>query len=49
MIYLIYTALGWPRITIHQFNDMESLQSYLRAFPPAQYVIIKGEYIDAKL
>ena len=47
MIYLIYHNGGGLHIT--GFSKMSDLKCYIKAYPPLQYVIVYGEYIESNL
>lgn len=47
MIYLIYHNGGGLRID--RFNSYADLACFIKSYPPLQYVVMNGEYIESNL
>lgn len=47
MIYLIFHNGGGLHVI--GFKTYDDLKSYIKAYPPLQYVIINGEYINSNI
>ena len=46
MIYLVQIVSFNRILAVLSFENEENLKSYLRTFPPLQYVVIRGEYVE---
>ena len=47
MIYLIYHNGGG--LKIDEFKTYADLAMYIKAYPPLQYIVMNGEYIESNL
>lgn len=36
-------------LKIFDFEELEHLKSYIRSYPPLQYTIVYGEYVESNL